>query len=331
MAATIKDIAKFTGLGYATISAYLNGVKVREYNRVKIENAIAELGYVRNEYARGLKTHRSMTIGILLPEIADTFFTAIVKQMEDIFRKNGYGIIVSDSKTNEEMEKESLRFLVSKMVDGMIIIPVSRDGEIFNSVIDRDIPVVLIDRLTANDRIPHIVINNREISKKAIESLIEKGHKNIALISGIPNIYTAEERKAGYVDALMSIDNYKEEYIFRGDFTMEGGYHAMKEIIVNQEEITAVFVTNYDMSLGAIIAINEQGKNIPNDYSFVAFDNMELSKIFNPQLVTINQPLKEIGQKAAELLIDQINKQEVEKLIVYDAEIIKGNSIKQLV
>ena len=331
MDAKIKDISKFTGLVYATISAYLNGVMVREYNRVKIENAIAELGYVRNEYARGLKTHRSMTIGILLPEIADTFFTAIVKQMEDIFRKNGYGIIVSDSKTNEEMEKESLRFLVSKMVDGMIIIPVSRDGEIFNSVIDRDIPVVLIDRLTANDRIPHIVINNREISKKAIESLIEKGHKNIALISGIPNIYTAEERKAGYVDALMSIDNYKEEYIFRGDFTMEGGYHAMKEIIVNQEEITAVFVTNYDMSLGAIIAINEQGKNIPNDYSFVAFDNMELSKIFNPQLVTINQPLKEIGQKAAELLIDQINKQEVEKLIVYDAEIIKGNSIKQLV
>ena len=331
MAATIKDIAKFTGLGYATISAYLNGVKVRDYNRVKIENAIAELGYIRNEYARGLKTHRSMTIGILLPEIADTFFTAIVKQMQDIFRKNGYGIIVSDSKTNEEMEKQSLQFLVSKMVDGMIVIPVSRDGQIFNSVIDRNIPMVLIDRLTSNNRVPHIVINNREISRKAIESLIEKGHMNIALISGIPNIYTAEERKAGYIDAVMSIDNYKEEYIFRGDFTLEGGYHAMKQIIADYQEITAVFVTNYDMSLGAIIAINEQGKNIPNDYSFIAFDNMELSKIFNPQLITINQPLKQIGQKAAELLISQINKQEVEKLIVYDGEIIKGNSIKNLV
>lgn len=326
MAATIKDISKATELGYATISAYLNGVKVRPKNRNLIEKAIKDLNYVRNEYARGLKTHRSMTIGVLIPELSNLFSTSIISIMEDILREKGYGIIVCDCKSDQEIEKKSLQFLMSKMVDGLIVIPVSIDGKVFQEVLDRKLPIITIDRLTDNNDIPYIIINNREVSRKAIDYLIECGHRNIALITGNMNVYTARERRLGYEESLDNNGIFNLNYIYDGNLSIEGGYLAMKEIVSNHREVTALFVTNYEMSIGAIIAINELGKKIPEDYSFIGFDNMQLSKVFNPKLATINQPIDEIGRKSAETLLNMIDNIKV-KPIELIAEIIEGNSI----
>ena len=327
MTATIKDIAKKTNLGYATISAYLNGVRVKPQNKALIENAINELGYVRNEYARGLKTHRSMTIGVLIPELSDLFSTKIISVMEDFLREKGYGIIVSDYRSDSEIEQKSLQFLMSKMVDGLIVMPISMDGKIFQNVIDRNVPIVIIDRLTDNKDVSYIIINNREVSKNAVKMLIEKGHKEIALITGNNDVYTARERRLGYQDALQEVNNFKEEYIYDGSLTIEGGYLAMKQVVENHKEVTAIFVTNYDMTIGSIIAINELGKHIPEDYSFVGFDNMELSKVFSPKLATVNQPMNDIGRMSAEMLLDLIDKKEV-KTVILNAEIMGGASIR---
>ena len=177
MAVTIKDLARETGLTAATISAYFNGANVRPYNKEKIERAIDRLGYVRNDYARGLRTHRSMTIGVLIPELSNLFSTTIVSEMEEDLRKKGYGIIVCDCRSDAAREKESVRFLMSKMADGLIVIPVSSDGSAFTELAASGTPVVAIDRITDSKNISHIVINNREASKEAVASMINEGCK----------------------------------------------------------------------------------------------------------------------------------------------------------
>lgn len=329
MTATIQDIAKKTGLGVATVSAYLNGVRVRSKNKELIEAAIQELGYVRNDYARGLKTRRSMTIGVLIPEFSNLFSTTIVSEMENLLREKGYGIIVCDCKSDAEMEKESLRFLLSKMVDGLIVMPTGEDGAQFAAALDREIPVVVLDRLTQNEKVSHVTIDNRAVAQKATQILTANGHRHIAIITGDERVYTARERDAGYKEALTAAHCYKKEYVYDGGLTVEGGYLAMKQIIETHAAVTAVFATNYEMSIGAIIAINEHGRHIPEDYSFVGFDNMALAKVFSPKLVTVNQPLEEIGRKAAELLIAGMEGNAAEH-IVLKAEIAAGGSVRNI-
>lgn len=305
MAATIKDIARETGLGYATISAYLNGANVRPKNRELIEAAVEKLGYVRNEYARGLKMHRSMTIGVLIPELSNTFSTTIISAVEDELRRHGYGILVCDCRSDRGLEEKSLQFLQSKMVDGVIVMPVSTDGKLFDSLAGA-IPAVAIDRFTLSGRVSHVLINNREISAQAVRTLTERGHRRVALISGARGIYTADERRKGYEEAMRIAGCYEPSMVYEGNFTVDGGYLAMKQIIQSDREITAVFVTNYEMTVGSIIAINEMGRKIPEDYSFIGFDNHDLSKVITPRMATVNQPLGQIGREAASLLLRQL-------------------------
>lgn len=326
MAATIKDIARETGLGYATISAYLNGGNVRPKNRELIEAAVKKLGYVRNEYARGLKTHRSMTVGVLIPELANTFSTTIISAMEDELRRHGYGILVCDCRSDPELEQKSLQFLQSKMVDGVIVMPVSTDGKLFDSLAEAT-PAVAIDRFTLSERVSHVLINNRAISAQAVRQLIDGGHRRIALISGARGLYTADERRKGYEEAMQIAGCYEESMIYTGNFTVDGGYLAMKEIIQSGGDVTAVFVTNYEMTVGAIIAINEMGRKIPEDYSFIGFDNHDLSKVITPKLATVNQPLGEIGRQAAGLLLKQLAGGERQDIIL-PAALELGESIR---
>lgn len=306
MAITIKDLAKETGLGSATISAYLNGVPVRSYNKEKIEQAIKKLGYIRNEYARGLKTHESRTIGVLIPELSNIFATSIISEMEEMLREKGYGIIVCDCRTDLNLEQESLRFLLSKMVDGLIIMPISTDSKALKLALDNNVPITVLDRMTDSDKVSHIVINNREISSQAVNNLIERGLRRIALITGDMDVYTAKERRMGYQEALEAVGCYDESLVYNGGLSVEGGYQATKRMLKECKDIEAVFVTNYEMSVGSMIAMTEEGKLVGNEIEFIGFDNVEMSKVFTPKLATVNQPLKEIGQMAARTITSMI-------------------------
>ena len=306
MAVTIKDLARETGLANATISAYLNGIPVREYNRIKIEEAIKKLGYIRNDYARGLKTHRSGTIGVLIPELSNVFSTTIITEIEECLRNKGYGIIVCDCRTDLHREEESVRFLLSKMVDGLIIMPVSTDKKAFAVAVQKNIPVVVIDRKTNSEDVSHIVINNREISREATERILAKGCRKIALVTGDTEVYTAKERKAGYEDAMRKAGVYDESFVKNGELSVDGGYSATKEILAEIPDVQAIFVTNYEMTIGSIIAINEEGRKIGKDIEFTGFDKVEITSSFVPAMHTVNQPLEEIGRVAADVMTEMI-------------------------
>ena len=307
--ATIKDVAKETGLGLATISKYINGGNVREKNKVAIDAAIDRLGFTINGFARGLRTSKSRTIGVIIPELSNVFVTAIITAMEDVLRKNGYGVIICDCRTDEMQEREAVRFLMGKMVDGIVNMPVSRNGSHLLPLIEAAIPVVLVDRMIPGLElnVNAVLVDNVSASTLATQTLLDAGHKNIGIVLGPQDIFTSQQRLLGYYQVLIqnSLQPDASRVIF-SDYTVQGGYESIKHL-VSDKEITAIFVTNYEMTLGAMIAVNELGLKIPSQISLIGFDNMQLSQVINPRLTIITQPLEEIGEKSAEILLASLS------------------------
>ncbi|NLK74925.1 MAG: LacI family transcriptional regulator [Clostridiales bacterium] len=303
----MKDIAKYTGLSIATISKYINGGNVLEKNKILIDEAIKELNYQVNTMARGLKTNKSNTIGILIPKLEKIFCTSIVSNIEDILLQHGYSTMICDYKEDFPLEEEKLKFLVSKMVDGLIIMPHGKDGAIIQEAIDKGIKVVLIDRALDGVDCDVVLVDNMNSSYGAVEEFITKGHKRIGIINGPREVFTAKERLEGYYrvhrDYSIKVD---EDLIKHGDFEIDSGYKLLIELIKMEEPPTAVYITNYEMTLGAIMAINEYNVNIPNQLSIIGYDNLQLARIIKPPLSIVVQPMKAIGETAANLLLKRL-------------------------
>lgn len=332
MAATMKDIARQTGLGLATISRYLNGGKVKEQNRKAIETAISELDFTVNEFARSLKTSKSKTIGVIIPELNSTFVATIITIIEDILRKSGYGVIICDCNTNEELEKEAVHFLVRKNVDGIINMPVGKDGSHLTPAFEKDIPVVLFDRTirSLEKSVDSIVVDNVQAAETATRCLIDNGHRKIGIIVGPGDVYTSHQRLIGYKQAFEKSGlEYDSSFISFGEYTVHGGHESINKLLAAHSDMTAVFVTNYEMTLGAIIAINEAGIKLPNELSVIGFDNLELSKVVKPRLTIITQPLEEIGEQAAAKMLDRLsgNREPAQGVITLPTRLEPGESV----
>jgi len=310
MAATVKDIARQTGLGLATISRYLNGGKVKEQNKIAIEKAILELRFTVNEFARSLKTSKSKTIGVIIPELSNTFVATIITVIEDILRKNGYGVIVCDCSTDANLEKEAVQFLVNKTVDGIINMPVCKDGSHLKPALDKNLPVVLIDRTIPglSEKVDAVVVDNVLAAKRATSHLIENGHRKIGIIVGPGDVFTSQQRLLGYKQAYVENGlTADSSFVEFSDYTVHGGYVSMNRLRAAHRDLSAVFVTNYEMTLGAIIAINEAGIKLPSELSVIGFDNLQLSQIVKPRLTIITQPLDEIGEQAAARMLERLS------------------------
>lgn len=308
MASTIKDVAKYAGLSIATISKYINGGNVLDKNKKIIEIAIKELHFRVNLMARGLKTNKTKTIGILIPNLEQMFCTSIVSSIENILIKHGYSTIICDYKEDPLLEKEKLQFLLNKMVDGIITMPFGSEDSIIQEVIDEDVVVVLIDRVLEGVDCDVVLVDNLNASYNAVEQFITRGHKRIGIICGPKGVFTAEERLKGYyrVHEDYSLE-VKDELIKYGDYKVDSGYNLLFELMDMKEPPTAIFVTNYEMTLGVIMAINERNIVVPEELSLIGFDNLQLAKIIKPALSVVIQPMQKIGETSAELLLKRLN------------------------
>ena len=335
MAATMKDIARRTGLGLATISSYFNGGNVREKNRIKIEEAIEELHYEVNEVARGLKTNATRTIGVVIPELNNTFCAEIITGMEDILRNHGYATIVCDCRTDKKLEREAVEFLIRRRVDGIINMPVDEEGNHLKRFQKTGKPIVLIDRKIQGIDCDSVLVDNKKAAEDAVHYFIERGHQNIGIIGGPEEVFTAQERMAGYYKALESAGiPVRESLIWHGDYTIQGGVRGLEELVQNNPEMTAVFVTNYEMTMGAMIGVNELGIRIPEQLSMIGFDNLQFARACNPKLTIVSQPTDGIAKEVAKVMLDRLeNTGEAsgelfsEKL---ETEIIAGKSVRVL-
>lgn len=308
MPATMKDIARETGLGLATISKYLNGGNVRPENKVLIERAIKKLDYTVNEMARGLKSRRSMLIGVVIPELSNIFITTIITAIEDSLRHKGYSVVVCDCHSNRKLECEAVRFLLRKGIDGLVNMPSSEDGQHLLPAIEKGVPVVLVDRLVSglSGKVDAVLVDNAKASYDAVGHLLENGHRQIGIILGPREIFTSGERLSGYTQAMKAYGlPLQEKNIIYSDYTTQGGYESMRALL-KRKDVTAAFVTNYEMTLGAIIALNERNVKIPEEISLIGFDNMQLSQIVHPKLTVVTQPLEDMGAQISGLLLSRL-------------------------
>jgi LacI family transcriptional regulator len=332
MASTMKDIAKRTGLGLATISKYLNGGQVRPNNKKLIDDAVRELHFVPNEFARGLKTSQSRTIGVVIPELGNAFITSIITGMEDMLRKQNYAVIVCDCRSDIRREREAISFLINKRVDGLINMPTDTSGVHLLPALEAQIPIVLVDRMLKPlaGKVSAVIVDNVDAAEKATRHLLNANHTSIALILGNESIYTTQKRREGYQNALKEFDiTLREELIVYSDYTMEGGYIAMKKLLCLAQRPTAVFVTNYEMTLGAIIALSEAQINIPDDMSFIGFDKLDLFGAMFPNLTLVKQPQNAISECVARQLLSLLSGEKASpQVIMLSTQLHEGSTVK---
>ncbi len=331
--ATIKDIAAATGLGLATISKYINGGHVRPENKKLIDEAIARLDYQVNEAARSLKTSQTNTIGVIIPDLNDLFVLNVVACVEDELRRSNYATVLCDCRSDPALEEETVRMLIRRRVDGMINMPVSSSGEHLRSALDRGIPVVLMDRMVSSLRsqVSAVTVNNLEAGRNAVHRLIWYGHQRIGIIVGPSHIITSQERLQGYRQALLNAGITPDESLVEfSDYTLTGGYESAKKLLERNRDMTALFVTNYEMTLGAYTALNELGIRFPDDLSFMGFDDLRLSRLIRPRLAMVTQPMEEIGRTAARLMLNRIHgraRSPEETMVTLPAGLLEGESI----
>lgn len=337
MGATIKDIAAKTGLGLATISKYLNGGHVLEKNQAAIESAIQELDFQVNSVARSLKTKQSKTVGIVIPQLNNLFMTSIVAKVEETLRHYGYGVLVCDTSGQPEREEEVLQFLLNKMVDGIILLASGNRAEGIVQARKRGVPVVLIDRKPEGlqTKLDMVLLDNYQAAYDSTRYLIERGHRRIGILIGSKEVYTSRQRLLGYRAAMEEAGIEVSDRLIRtAGFTMEGAYQQTTDLLAEESGLTAVFATNFEMTLGALIALKDCGCQVPEQVSLIGFDNRELAKVMQPAMTIVSQPVDQMGAEAAELLLRRMQPPEgavgEARTVLLQAVIDEGASVRTL-
>ena len=340
--ANIKDVAERAEVSITTVSHVINDTRyVSDDLKARVLGAMAALNYRPNTLARSLRSGRSRTIGLVIPDISNLFFAEISRKIEDKGFEYGYSVILCNTDDDREKEKRYINVLLEKQVDGIIFISVgAAKDNIFNKM-EMDIPIVVADRDISSLTSDVVLIDNHEGGFKATNYLISLNHKRIACITG-PSLMTPSAlRVEGYRHALneagIPID---DSLICQGDFRYEGGKLCMIDLLNNPEPPTAVFVCNDMMALGAYRAIHECGKIIPKDISLVGFDNIPFSQTAYPALTTMAQPIVEMAKTAVDLLVERIQiMQNMKhshdsvpdyKRVILDAQLIERESSAKL-
>ncbi len=328
MKLTIKDIARLSGVSPTTVSKVINSKDhdIGEATKIRVKEIIKEYGYTPNIVARSLVTKKTNTIGIIIPDIRNPFFPELIRGAEDTAHLLGYNLIICNTDDDPDKEKIYLDILKKKMVDGIIF--TASSSQSFHQTNGFEIPTVVVDRdIKTENIIGRIIVDNIKGGYLAAEHLIERGCKKIGFISGDKESLPSTERYTGYERALENngYKNYEQLCRF-GSFKSEFGYEAAKELLENHPDIDGLFCASDLIAIGAMKAATEKGMQIPADIKIVGFDDIYISKYLNPELTTIRQPIYQIGERAAKMLIASLKSKrqnvDEEKFDILDTELI---------
>jgi LacI family transcriptional regulator len=312
MRITIKDVAHKVGVNPSTVSRVLNGdsnLSIREETRNRILEAIQEMGYRPDPIARSLRMKTSDAIGMLIPDITNPFFPEIIKGAETAASEKGLSLILCNTDENSAKEKDLVRFLIDRRVDGILLFSSRLEDETLVEVEKSGIPFVLVNRGSRSNSGPHVVVDNSQGAQLAVQHLIRLGHRRIAHISGFLYTETGLERFEGYRKSLNAAGlPFVSEYMVEAGFAEQKGYTAMQKLLSVSKPPTAVFAANDLMAMGAMTAVIEKGLRIPEDLSIVGFDDIWVARRITPSLTTIRIPLNEMGYLAVQMIADKIKK-----------------------
>ena len=296
------------GVSISTVSKYINGGNVRPENVQAICHAIEALDFRVNPYARSLKTNRSRSIGILLPDMTAPFFGTVIMALERTLREHGYHSLISCYSSNHGLERDNLRYLISTGIDGLICIPEDLSAEEFYELTaHRNIPVVQVDRMIQGVESDTVLVDNADVVHRAVSELIRRGHRRIAIVTGPKSVFTAKERQVGYLRALSDHGILYDDTLFVSDGNeFATGYRGGQRLLRLQDRPTAILSTNYDITIGLVTAAREMGVRISEEVDIVGFDCVDVCTMMNPPLPVIQQPELRIGKTAAEYLLQRM-------------------------
>lgn len=332
MAASIKDVAKEAGVSIATVSRVLNDIDVvNEETKKKVQEAIQKLGYRPNIVARSLKTQRTKTIGILIPDISSQFYPEIVRGAEDVSNIYDYNVILCNSDLDAEKEKEYLRVLKEKMVDGVLYMSSSLKPDVTELIRELDLKTVLVESSDEEGTFPSVTIDNVGASYDATNYIINKGNKDIAYIGVSKDAGNAwGQRYKGFEKAMEEHNiEINKDMVFFGDLRTETGYKGIAQILKKASSIDAVVCASDEIAMGAINALRENQLSVPQDVDVIGFNNIYSARVYYPNLTTVAQPMYDMGSIAMRMLIKLINQKTIEQgHYVLDHEIIERDSCK---
>jgi LacI family transcriptional regulator len=326
---TLEDIARQTGVSRSTVSRVVNNhPNIRDDVRHRVLDAIRETGYLPHAAARTLASHRSFTLGLILPHSVGFFFTDpyyphLTKGIAQACNQLDYTLALFLAGTEEEEERVFPRIARKGLLDG-VIIQSGHHGDqwIIGRMVDANMPLVVCGRPFRSDNISYIDIDNIKAAEHAVSHLVRLGYKRIGIITGPAASTVGIDRLQGYRKALQARGiGIDEALILEGDFTEAGGFYAMQRMLPAKPE--AVFAASDIMALGGMRAVREAGLRIPEDIAFVGFDDLPLASIVDVQLTTMRQPVVQFGSRAVELLVDLIeNGIDPPRHIFMDAELV---------
>lgn len=323
---TINDVAKVAGVSKATVSMVFNkkDINISDETRERILKVAKELNYIPNSIARSLATNKSFSIGIILPDITNPFFSEIARAIEDEANKLGYNVILCNTDNKIKKEEEYVKLLISKLIDGIIFISGGESKKSLKLIKENNIPFVLVDRyIDGFEQNYGVYCKNYEGVVEGVEFLIKNGKRRIVFVNGTSGLEISKQRFNGYKDTMKKYSLYFEDLVFEGDFTLESGKFVTEKIINKINNIDAIFYSNDMMAFGGIKVLLRNGYKIPQDISVMGFDNIQISEFVEPELTTIAQPIYDMGKDACNLLIKLINNEEsVEKMHYFTPKLI---------
>ncbi len=305
---TIRDVAAVARVSPATVSRVLNGKQdVAADLRSRVLAAVSELGYRRNGPARSLRTRAAMVLGLIISDITNPFFTAVVRGAEDQAQLAGYSVVLANADEDVAKEARYLEVAAAEQMAGVLLSPASLQRTSIDVLLERGIPVVTIDRRLTAAPVDSVTVDNHQAARRAAQHLIGQGCRRVGLIAGPAETTTGARRRAGYRAALRAAGRPADPCLIAcGDFRTEGGYAATRQLLQQSQPPDGLLFSNNLMTVGGLQAIAEAGLAIPGDIAVVGFDDAIWATALRPPLTVVAQPTYEIGQTAAELLLRRV-------------------------
>jgi LacI family transcriptional regulator len=333
MTVTIKDVAKKAGVSSATVSRVLSGKPyVRSVVIDRVMSAVEDLNYRPSRVARSLRVQKSNIVGLIISDIMNPFFTALIRAVEDVASDKGYTIFLCNSDENIEKEREYIAVMQSEQIAGLLITPTFEQGGCCRPLIEAGIPVVSFDRRITDIDVDTVLVDNVKGAYDAVTHLIEQGHTKIAAVTGSEDKTTGRERLAGYRQALVDHNiPLDPQFVFSGIPKKETGREIARRILQNPTTPSAIFCGNNLLTMGLLNYMKEAGRKIPDDFALVSFDDLEWYTLTTPTITAVRQPVYELGKTAANLLFDRIEGKQfpIRQILLQPELVIRSSSRRQ--
>ncbi|WP_326690207.1 MULTISPECIES: LacI family DNA-binding transcriptional regulator [unclassified Streptomyces] len=306
--AGIKDVAVHAGVSVATVSRVLNGHSgVRDETRSRVLDAVAELRYRPNTLARSLRTDQTRTLGLVISDVLNPFFTELARAVEDAARSRGYSVIIGNADEQLTLQDHHVRTLLDRRIDGLLVSPADGDSLALREAAVSGIPMVFVDRWIEGLEVPLVRADGRSAVRSLVAHLYALGHRRLAIITGPVASTTSNERVRAFRSALREYGlPLPAAYIGQGDFQTESGRRVTNDFFALPEPPDAVFATDNLMALGVMEQLRRLGLRVPDDVSLAAFDDIPWFLHTDPPITAIAQPTQELGHRAVAALTDLV-------------------------